>query len=34
MIDYQAPNTDYGFIDAFFTAASQNIASGVSASWG
>jgi kumamolisin len=34
IIDYQAPNTDYGFIDAFFTAASQNIASGVSASWG
>ena len=34
MIDYQAPNTDYGFVDAFFTAASQNIASGVSASWG
>jgi kumamolisin len=34
IIDYQAPNTDYGFADAFFTAASQNIASGVSASWG
>ena len=34
VIDYQAPNTDYGFIDAFFTAASQNLASGVSASWG
>jgi kumamolisin len=34
VIDYQAPNTDYGFLDAFFTAASQNIASGVSASWG
>jgi kumamolisin len=34
VIDYQAPNTDYGFVDAFFTAASQNIASGVSASWG
>jgi kumamolisin len=34
VIDYQAPNTDPGFIDAFFTAASQNIASGVSASWG
>jgi kumamolisin len=34
VIDYQAPNTDYGFADAFFTAASQNIASGVSASWG
>ena len=34
VIAYQAPNTDYGFADAFFTAASQNIASGVSASWG
>jgi kumamolisin len=34
IIDYQAPNTDYGFVDGFFTAASQNIASGVSASWG
>jgi subtilase family serine protease len=34
VIAYQAPNTDYGFVDAFFTAASQNIASGVSASWG
>jgi kumamolisin len=34
VIDYQAPNTDPGFADAFFTAASQNIASGVSASWG
>jgi kumamolisin len=34
VIAYQAPNTDYGFVDGFFTAASQNIASGVSASWG
>ena len=34
VIDYQAPNSDYGFADAFFSAASQNIASGVSASWG
>ena len=34
VIDYQAPNTDYGYADAFFTAASQNIASTVSASWG
>jgi len=34
VIDYQAPNTDYGFADAFFAAASQNVASGVSASWG
>jgi len=34
VIDYQAPNTDPGFADAFFTAATQNIASTVSASWG
>jgi kumamolisin len=34
VIVYQAPNTDPGFIDAFFTAASQNTASSVSASWG
>ncbi len=34
VIDYQAPNTDFGFADAFYTAASQNLASGVSASWG
>jgi kumamolisin len=34
VIVYQAPNTDYGFADAFFTAASQNIASSVSTSWG
>jgi kumamolisin len=34
VIAYEAPNTDYGFLDAWFTAASQNIASGVSASWG
>jgi kumamolisin len=34
VIVYQAPNTDPGFADAFFTAASQNIAGGVSASWG
>jgi len=33
VIVYQAPNTDYGFADAFFAAASQNIASTVSASW-
>jgi kumamolisin len=33
VIVYQAPNTDYGFADAFFEAASQNIASTVSASW-
>jgi kumamolisin len=34
VIVYQAPNTDYGFADAFFTAASQNTASSVSTSWG
>ncbi|MGD0061894.1 MAG: S53 family peptidase [Streptosporangiaceae bacterium] len=34
VIDYQGPNTDPGFIDGFFTAASQNTASTVSASWG
>jgi len=33
VIVYQAPNTDYGFADAYFDAASQNIASSVSASW-
>jgi subtilase family serine protease len=34
VVVYQAPNTDSGFADAFFDAASQNIASDVSASWG
>ena len=34
VIDYQAPNTDPGFADAFYTAASQNTASTVSTSWG
>jgi subtilase family serine protease len=34
VIVYQAPNTDNGFADAFFDAASQNLASSVSASWG
>jgi kumamolisin len=33
VIVYQTPNTDYGFADAFFAAASQNIASTVSSSW-
>jgi subtilase family serine protease len=33
VVVYQAPNTDYGFADAYFAAASQNIASSVSASW-
>ena len=31
---YQAPNTDYGFVDAFFKAASQNAVGSISASWG
>jgi kumamolisin len=34
VIDYQAPNTDPGFIDAFFSAASQNQAGTLSTSWG
>ncbi|MFY9781911.1 MAG: protease pro-enzyme activation domain-containing protein [Acidimicrobiales bacterium] len=34
VIVYQAPNTDPGFADSFFTAASQNIAGSVSCSWG
>ena len=34
VVVYQAPNTDFGFVDAFAQAASQNIASSVSASWG
>ncbi len=34
VIVYQAPNTDSGWIDAFFTAASQNKASTISSSWG
>ena len=34
VVVYQAPNTDSGFIDAFFTAASQNVADTLSTSWG
>ncbi len=34
VIVYQAPNTDPGFIDGFFTAASQNVADTLSSSWG
>lgn len=34
VVVYEAPNTDPGFADAFFTAASQNQAESVSASWG
>jgi kumamolisin len=31
---YQAPNSDPGFIDAFFAVASQNTVGSVSTSWG
>lgn len=31
---YEAPNTDPGFADAFFAAASDNVADTVSTSWG
>ena len=34
IVVYQAPNTDAGFVDAFFQAASDNTADSVSASWG
>jgi subtilase family serine protease len=34
IIVYQAPNTDYGGIDAYAAAASQNTAQTVSCSWG
>ena len=34
VIVYQAPNTDPGFIDAFFSAASSNTADTLSTSWG
>ncbi len=34
IVVYQAPNTDSGFVDAFFTAASQDVAGSVSCSWG
>jgi kumamolisin len=34
VIDYQAPNSDPGFADAFYAAASQNTADTVSTSWG
>ena len=34
IIVYQAPNTDYGQADAWFTAASQNKAVSISTSWG
>ncbi len=34
IIVYQAPNTDYGFADAFFKAASDNQVGSLSVSWG
>ncbi|MGC9220388.1 MAG: S53 family peptidase [Solirubrobacteraceae bacterium] len=34
IVVYTAPNTDSGFIDAFFTAASKDVAGSVSCSWG
>jgi kumamolisin len=34
VIVYQSPNSANGFADAFFDAASQNVAGSVSASWG
>ena len=34
IVVYQAPNTDPGFVDAFYAAASQNVADSVSTSWG
>lgn len=34
VVVYQAPNSDPGFIDAFFTAAGQNVADTLSTSWG
>jgi subtilase family serine protease len=34
VIVYQAPNTDYGSADAWFGAASQNVATSISTSWG
>jgi subtilase family serine protease len=34
IIVYQAPNTDFGFADGFYQAASDNTAASVSSSWG
>ena len=34
IVVYQAPNTESGYADAFFAAASQNLADTVSSSWG
>jgi subtilase family serine protease len=34
VVVYQAPNSDSGYADAFFAAASQNLADSLSSSWG
>jgi subtilase family serine protease len=34
VVVYQAPPTDFGFVDAFMTAASQDVAASVSTGWG
>jgi kumamolisin len=34
IVVYQAPNTDSGYADAFYTAASKNVVDTVSTSWG
>ena len=34
IVVYQAPNTDYGSADAWYGAASQDVASSISTSWG
>jgi kumamolisin len=34
VVVYQAPNTESGYADAFFAAASQNLAETLSSSWG
>ena len=34
VISYEAPNTDFGFVDGLAAAASANVASTVSTSWG
>jgi kumamolisin len=34
IVVYQAPNTDYGSADAWFGAASENVAATISTSWG
>jgi kumamolisin len=34
VVVYESPNTDGGFVDGFFAAASQNVAASVSSCWG